>query len=136
MLPSSSANVQNSLTEASIRSTVLLVEHFLLLHDSRVVDQLDGLIFLDMKGRHDLCLDRRICRNPNRTAEEIDHLTRYYQQHVWRSYQRYCEPLVNEYRKQHPESAICIDGTLESDQVLQQASISIQNWLSERRARR
>jgi uridine kinase len=69
---------------------VVIVEHFLLLHDARVVNQLNGLIFLDPGSNKDAAmwtfLERRVTRNPHRSPKEVFYLCKYYQTSVWPSY--------------------------------------------------
>jgi uridine kinase len=98
------------------KHVVVIVEHYLLLHDARVVLALDGMIFLDPTAstssscdddndHHNecnnstsrssdmdamwLCLERRVLRNPNRTATETLYMCRYYQDHVWPNYKKF-----------------------------------------------
>ena len=66
------------------------MEHFLLLHDERVVNQLNGLIFMDPGSDIDAAmwtfLERRVMRNPHRSPKEVFYLCKYYQTSVWPSY--------------------------------------------------
>ena len=107
---------------------LLLVEHFLLLQDPRVAQELDVLLFMDC-GTMEIGRNRRIGRNLSRTDEEIDHLKEYYDQHVWPSYKRYCEPLARTYCLEHPESSKLLDCQSDSDEVFQDALQYLQTWL-------
>jgi uridine kinase len=76
--------------EQNCETVVVIVEHFLLLHDVRVVNQLNGLIFLDPGSDTDAAmwtfLERRVTRNPHRSPKEVFYLCKYYQTAVWPSY--------------------------------------------------
>jgi uridine kinase len=69
---------------------IVIVEHFLLLHDERVVNQLNGLIFMDPGSDIDAAmwtfLERRVTRNPHRSPKEVFYLCKYYQTSVKPSY--------------------------------------------------
>jgi uridine kinase len=111
---------------------IVIIEHFLLLHDPRVVQELDGVLFLDPgqdNGMH-LCRERRVHRNPNRSEDEQNHLRRYYERHVWPSYQEHCESSARSYCRQNPEGSRILDCSADVPlkQVLSQALSTIHEW--------
>jgi uridine kinase len=130
-------------------STILVVvEHFLLLHDPRVVDEMDGILFLDPFGGEDgrdqdqdqdeqqamqICVNRRVERNPHRSAEEILHLRHYYQHHVWPSYQTYCQDqaraLCAERSSTQRARRLGCDGSMSAKAVASHAREIVEEWL-------
>ena len=120
-------SLQEFIIESTSESSVVLVEHFLLLHDPRVVKLVDVLIFLDpnMGGNAvdatEVCLRRRIQRNPNRSKSEIKHLSLYYRDHVWPSYLKYTYRSASAFVENHPDRSVRLDCTSSSDFVLSQA---------------
>ena len=108
--------------------TILLVEHFLLLHDPWVKSQLDGLVVLT--GTMDVCLQRRIRRNPHRSSEEKYFLSRYYQDHVWPNYQRYCQASSSQYCSEYPESSLQVSSLDPIEAIVETVfRVVVQTWI-------
>jgi uridine kinase len=101
----------------SLRSKIqeensMVVDHFLLLQDDRVVEELDVLLFLDPGSDDDArnrCRERRVNRNPHRPPEEERHLRRYYDNHVWPSYQVHGEGPTRIYCRNHSSKSKILD---------------------------
>lgn len=125
--------------------SMIIVEHYLLLHNPKVASKVDGVIFLDPGTSDDAmwtCMERRVSRNPNRSPMEVFYLCRYYQQHVWKSYLQYCESDARTFYNLHhdettlPENfnrrkrALRIEcGLLSAVDVADQSYDCIMDWL-------
>ena len=131
-MPSSAA------VPVSRRQKVIVVEHFLLLHDERVVKELDALLFLepfgDDKEAMRLCMKRRVNRRSNRSAKEVEHLRNYYQQHVWPCFRKYCQSQARAFCEQHLSEgshpkAIRIDCRLPEADIVSQVRLHVEEWM-------
>lgn len=107
---------------------LVLVEHFLLLHDARVVQELDALLFLENFGNWKLCRDRRIQRNPIRSGSECKHLSQYYENHVWPNYQLHCQSSARQYCLEFSHSSKVLDCHSSLKEMVDQALHAIREW--------
>jgi uridine kinase len=141
------------------RRVVVLVEHYLLLHDPRVVSVLDGMVFLDPTAAHDdddddkddennnnniynnnnndkremeamwMCLERRVLRNPNRTAQEALYMCRYYQDHVWPNYKKWTYYKARDLCETRGKTFIRIDCRQDAIAIVDFVENSLMTWL-------
>lgn len=113
------------LTDCLRNGGIWVVDHFLLLHDERVVRLLDVVIHLDpittmtsiMMAR-DVCRERRVERDPNRPPEEQEYLRHYYNQYVWPCYLQYSHRSAMEYRAKNPNRTLVVDCLISTDKQL------------------
>jgi hypothetical protein len=85
----------------SVERRIVLVDHYLLFASPELLSMIDRVLFLSPWGgmalqppfptlgsaadlaARDVCVDRRVSRNPDRASEEKDNLRRYYESAVW-----------------------------------------------------
>jgi len=123
---------------ASSYHSVVLVEHFLLLHDDRVVQELDALFFLEPSGSDEealkICMERRLNRKSNRSAEEVEDFQAYYHKLVWPSYKKLCQSQAREFCKMrssddsHPR-AVHVDCSLPETEIVDQVRGYVEEWM-------
>ncbi len=117
------------LKERLTQGGVWVVDHFLLLHDERVVRLLDAVIHLDPSSEtslvaRDICRERRIMRQPNRSLEEQEYLRQYYNDHVWPCYLRYTHGPALLYRTQNPSRTLAVDCLVPTTRQILMSSMS------------
>jgi len=118
--------------------TIVIVEHFLLLHDDRVVQELDALFFLEPSGSDEealkICMERRLNRKSNRSAEEVEDFQAYYHKLVWPSYKKLCQSQAREFCKMrssddsHPR-AVHVDCSLPETEIVDQVRGYVEEWM-------